>query len=120
MSNYKFKYQCTNCDAEYTESQITYLCPACNKTNIQNLPPKGVLKTNYDYPKLIKERITFSQLKQNSFLQLLPISNTKNLPNLNIGNTPLYYIEKINNSKLTFNLFLKGFAGLCTYSYFTN
>ena len=117
MTNYKFKYQCSNCGSKYNESEVTYLCPVCSKSSTSHIPPKGVLKTNYNYQKLIKEGITFSQLKQNRFLQLLPISNIDNLPNLNIGNTPLYSIEKINNSKLTFNLFLKDDSQNPTYSF---
>ena len=117
MKNYKFKYQCTNCGAQYSEQEIKYLCPTCKESNSSNLPPKGVLKTNYNYKKLIKESANFNKLKQSNFLELLPVKNTDSLPNLYIGNTPLYSIDKIDNSKLVFNLFLKDDSQNPTYSF---
>jgi len=117
MNNHKFQYVCINCGAQYNEDQVTYLCPVCSESNIPNLPPKGVLKTIYNYQELIKKGITFSKLKQNNFLDLLPISTLESLPNLHIGNTPLYSTDKINNSKLPFNLFLKDDSQNPTYSF---
>jgi len=117
MNNHKFQYVCINCGAQYNEAQVTYLCPVCSESNIPNLPPKGVLKTIYNYQKLIKKGITFSKLKQNNFLDLLPISTLESLPNLHIGNTPIYSTDKINNSKLPFNLFLKDDSQNPTYSF---
>lgn len=117
MTNYKFEYQCTNCGTQYTESQVTYLCPVCSKSNSSYLPPLGVLKTTYNYEELVKNGTAFHRLKQNKFLDLLPINNIKSLPNLHIGNTPLYLINKINNSKLPFNLFLKDDSQNPTYSF---
>lgn len=117
MNKHKFHYVCINCGAQYKEAQVTYLCPVCNESNTPNLPPKGVLKTIYNYQELIKKGITFSELKQNNFLDLLPISTLKSLPNLHIGNTPLYSTDKINNSKLPFNLFLKDDSQNPTYSF---
>jgi len=117
MTNHKFKYQCTNCNAQYTESQVTYLCPDCNKTNTTDLPPKGVLKVNYDYDNLIKKGITFEKLKQSNYLELLPINTLGSLPNLKVGNTPLYKVDNLNNSNLEFNLFLKDDSQNPTYSF---
>ena len=117
MNNYKFKYECTNCGTQYFESQLSYLCPDCNKTDSPILPPKGVLKINYNYEKLINEGVNYEKLKQSNFIELLPIKSTESLPNLNIGNTPLYSIDKINNSELTFNLFLKDDSQNPTYSF---
>ncbi|MBK7096429.1 MAG: hypothetical protein IPH57_15760 [Saprospiraceae bacterium] len=48
----KFKYLCTDCGSEYSNSEIMYLCPACNALNAGEIPPKGVLKTIYDYDNL--------------------------------------------------------------------
>jgi len=117
MNNNKYHYQCTNCNTQFNESEVTYLCPNCNKSNSPILPPKGVLKTIYNYQKLINEKTSFSKLKQNIFLDLLPINSLESLPNLKIGNTPLYSIDKINNSKLNFNLFLKDDSQNPTYSF---
>ncbi len=117
MTNYKFKYKCTSCESEFNESKLAYLCPDCSKSNSSNLPPKGVLKVNYNYQNLVKEGVGFTKLKQNNFLDLLPIKANKSLPNLNIGNTPFYQIDKINNSKLPFKLFLKDDSQNPTYSF---
>jgi threonine synthase len=64
-----------------------YLCPQCSSKNKKNQPPKGVLKIEYDYDKLPK---SFDKLEQNNFIDLLPIRDIYSLPNLNVGNTPLY------------------------------
>ena len=117
MTNNKFHYQCTNCGTQYSESQVTYLCQVCSESNSTELPPKGVLKTNYNYQKLIDEGITFSKLVQSKFLELLPINSLDSLPNLKIGDTPLYSIDKIDNSKLPFNLMLKDDSQNPTYSF---
>jgi len=117
MNKQKFHYQCTNCGVKYSPKEVKYLCPKCSKSNSSNLPPKGVLKTIYDYSSLVEKGISFSQLKQNSFAELLPINSIKSLPNLRIGNTPLYSIQKVNNDKLSFNLFLKDDSQNPTYSF---
>jgi threonine synthase len=120
----KFKYQCINCDKEHLETEVKYLCPDCKKRNTPNNPPKGVLKTIYQYDK-IKERFTqdkkhetlWGYLKASGFIELLPIKSLKNLPNLQVGSTPFYKIDKLNNSKLPFNLFLKDDSQNPTYSF---
>jgi len=117
MTNQKFKYQCTNCDKYYNESQVTYLCPECNKLNTPELPPKGVLKVVYNYDNLINKGITFKYLKQSNFIDLLPINSIESLPNLQVGDTPLYKINKVNNSNLEFNLYLKDDSQNPTYSF---
>jgi len=104
MNSQKYIFKCTNCGTQFMGSQLLYLCPDCNKTNSPLLPPKGVLKTIYNYAELIKRALHLTNLKSN-FLELLPIDNTESLSNLKIGNTPLYSIKEINNSKLAFNLF---------------
>jgi len=117
MNNEKTKYHCTNCGAQYSYKYAKYLCPSCSKSKAPLLPPKGVLKINYNYEKLKSEGVNFDKLKQSNFLELLPIKSTKSLPNLSIGNTPLYSIDKIDNSKLNFNLFLKDDSQNPTYSF---
>ena len=117
MTTNKYHYECINCGAKHEASQVKYLCPVCSKSNTPNLPPKGVLKTIYNYQKLIEERVSFNSLKQNNFIDLLPINNIKSLPNLRIGNTPLYVIDSIDKTKLPFNLFLKDDSQNPTYSF---
>ena len=110
----KFYYECTNCGKQYSDAKIRYLCPDCESTNSVNLPPKGVLKTLYNYKEI---KLSFDELKQNQFLDLLPIQKVESLPNLKIGNTPLYSIDKIDNSNLPFKLFLKDDSQNPTFSF---
>jgi len=113
----KFHYKCNDCGSEFEESQIKYLCPHCEKSNSAQLPPKGVLKTVYDYAKLIEDKVSFDSLSRNGFIDLLPIKDVSSLPNLRVGNTPLYHIDKIENSQLPFNLFVKDDSQNPTYSF---
>ena len=110
-------FQCINCGKRFNKHEAKYLCPDCEKTNSATSPPKGVLKTVYDYEILKNEISGFSQLKQNNFIDLLPIQKIDSLPNLRIGNTPLYSIKKIDDSKLPFNLFLKDDSQNPTFSF---
>jgi len=120
-SNTGFIYQCVNCGKQFDEHEAMYLCPQCEKSNQPSEPPKGVLKTIYDFTNLnlaapskpvslwkkpANTWKTYQQIKDR-FVDLLPINNMESLPNLRIGNTPLYSIEKLNNSKLPFQLYLK-------------
>ncbi|MCP3931485.1 MAG: threonine synthase [Bacteroidetes bacterium] len=56
-------------------------------------------------------------LKQNHFLDLLPLESRKSLPNLRIGNTPLYGIKSLQNKQLPFNLYLKDDSQNPTFSF---
>ena len=117
MERDKFYYECIDCNSQYERSEVTYLCPVCSQSNSANLPPKGVLKTKYKYDQLIAGGISFEELKNNKFLDLLPIDKIESLPNLHIGNTPNYLVDKIDNVALPFNLFLKDDSQNPTYSF---
>ena len=96
---------------------MLYLCPSCENTNTTKLPPKGVLKTIYDYKSLKKKGITYSKLKQKGFIDLLPIQAISSLPILRVGNTPLYRIEGMNEKSLPFELYLKDDSQNPTFSF---
>ena len=113
-TNTKFHYLCTTCGREYDNSQIRYLCPDCEATNTADLPPKGVLKTVYDYKNITPG---FDRLKKTGFIDLLPVRSTDSLPNLKIGDTPLYKITALERKKLSFTLFLKDDAQNPTFSF---
>ncbi len=83
----KFKYVCINCGKEYETNDIMYLCPTCAAENTENNPPKGVLKVVYNYDKISKN---FNELAEKQFIDLLPIRDIFSMPNLEVGNTPLY------------------------------
>jgi threonine synthase len=113
----KFKYQCTTCGSEYGSKEVIYLCPECNRNQHPNEPPKGVLKVIYNYSSLKGRKIDFQQLKQNGFLDILPIESLSSLPNLKIGETPLYQITKLNGGNIPFSLHLKDDSQNPTFSF---
>ncbi len=113
----KFHYQCTNCGKEHPENEVRYLCPSCEAHNSNLSPPKGILKTVYNFKELLKNNMGFDDLSQSHFIDLLPIDSIKSLPRLSVGNTPLYLIDKIGNSGLGFNLYLKDDSQNPTYSF---
>ncbi len=106
----KYYFECTNCGTRYSHSEVTYLCPKCEEENDNKLPPKGVLKTLYNYKNienLYKGVDLFNKLKSNSFIDILPIKHKESLSYLKVGQTPFYKINNLNYKKLPFNLFLK-------------
>lgn len=86
----KFQYRCTNCGRIIETDEIIYLCPQCEEKNTENMPPKGILKVIYEYDRITKD---FDEITENNYIDLLPINDAYNLPNLRVGNTPLYEYE---------------------------
>jgi threonine synthase len=117
MSPAKFIYRCTGCGKEYGTDGIIYLCPLCSKHNSTTSPPEGVLKVVYDYRNIIKRKPGFDELKKDGFIDLLPIDNIASFPNLRVGNTPLYKINKLNGKDLPFNIHLKDDSQNPTFSF---
>lgn len=116
-SDLKYHFQCVNCKREYAGDALDYLCPQCASTNSADTPPKGVLKTIYDYETLTKQKVDFSTLQKTGFLDLLPLNNLKSLPNLRVGLTPLYKIRDFDKQKLPFQLYLKDDGQNPTFSF---
>ncbi|MCC7520248.1 MAG: threonine synthase [Flavobacteriaceae bacterium] len=116
MSN-KFKYRCTDCSQEYEGNQTLYLCPQCSATHNPNAAPKGVLKTVYPYREIKRKHPNFLSLKENGFLDVLPIQHLQSLPNLRVGQTPLYACKSLDGKDLAFQLFLKDDAQNPTFSF---
>ena len=117
MGPAKFIFKCTDCGMEYSIADTTYLCPFCSKQNTVNSPPKGVLKTIYDYQKIKKTISGFNELKNKGFIDLLPIDKINSLPNLRVGKTPLYKINKFNGENLDFKIHLKDDSQNPTFSF---
>ena len=113
----KFVYSCIDCGKDYLPSEVTYLCPSCAQKNTQDLPPKGVLKAIYNFAALKNKQLDFPYLKNNHFLDLLPLENLDSLPKLRVGGTPLYQYEMLANKKLPFTLYLKDDAQNPTFSF---
>ncbi|MBP7075894.1 MAG: threonine synthase [Bacteroidales bacterium] len=112
----KFMYRCVDCGKEYSNESTMYLCPSCSTGNTSAAPPKGVLKTMYDYNSLIKKG-DFSYHKKNHFIELLPILDISSMPQSRVGNTPLYMLNELSHKKLPFRLFLKDDSQNPTFSY---
>ena len=117
MNSSKFIYKCVDCGKEFVTNEVMYLCPLCSKENTTTTPPKGVLKAVYDYHKMQKLGIEFSDLKKNDFIDLLPIASKDSFPILKVGKTPLYFIEKLEQNSLPFELYLKDDSQNPTFSF---
>ena len=77
----------------------------------------GVLKTIYDYQKIKKAISGFDELKKKEFIDLLPIDKINSLPDLRVGKTPLYRINKLKGESLDFNIHLKDDSQNPTFSF---
>ncbi|MBN2776220.1 MAG: threonine synthase [Bacteroidales bacterium] len=112
-----FKYRCIDCGREYDGSETMYLCPDCSKLNTDNQPPKGILKTIYNYSEIKNQIKGFTDLESNCFLDLLPIKKLDSLPVLKVGNTPLYKFDELDSKQLSFDLYFKDDSQNPTYSF---
>ncbi len=120
--NSKYYYKCVDCGKEYPAKEIKYLCEDCEKLNTKTLPPKGVLYTLYDYDKITNKLQgnsvkSFQKIKENLFLDILPVNNPENFSDLKVGHTPLYSIGSLDNKNFDFELFLKDDSQNPTYSF---
>jgi len=113
--NQKFNYECSDCGKQIPSGEIIYLCPDCNAGQLPGLPPLGVLKVNYDYKKL--SELSFRELEENDFLQLLPVNDQTSFPNLRVGKTPLYKIDSLEGQANEFELYLKDDSQNPTFSF---
>ena len=96
--NNKYYFECITCGKKYTADEVTYLCPVCEKENDGTQPPKGVLKTLYNYEKIrtrYKKHKLFDKLKEKEYRELLPIRSERSLSFLKVGKTPLYEINSL-------------------------
>ena len=110
-------YRCDDCGREYGGEEIMYLCPSCSAGNSSCQPPRGVLKTLYDYETVRSSSPSFAELKAGGFISLLPLASTVSLPPLKIGNTPLYRITSSEGYEMPFRLYLKDDSQNPTWSF---
>ena len=116
----KYYFECISCGKKYSPTEVTYLCPACEKENDGTQPPKGVLKTLYNYDKIrtrYKRHKLFDKLKEKEFRELLPINSERSLSFLKVGKTPLYEIENFRSFKNFGSLYLKDDSQNPTFSF---
>jgi threonine synthase len=122
MKTNKFYFECTTCGSKFEQDEVTYLCPKCEQENTSNLPPKGILKTLYNYGKikhLAKVHKLFDKLKEKEYRELLPINSERSLSWLKVGKTPLYKLESASFSftNKNFQILLKDDSQNPTFSF---
>jgi len=113
--NAKFIYECSDCGRQIEAGDIIYLCPECSAKQLPDQPPLGILKVIYDYSAL--SELTFQELEESHFLQLLPVNELNSFPNLKVGNTPLYKIDSLDGKVNDFELYLKDDSQNPTFSF---
>ncbi len=117
MDKSKFKYRCTDCGSEYDSAATIYLCPSCSSRQLPDTPPRGVLKTLYDYEAIRNTASGFAGLKEKGFIDLMPVDSLASLPPLRVGNTPLYQLKELDGKRLPFPLYLKDDSQNPTWSF---
>lgn len=96
--------KCIKCGKEYAPSEVDYYCPTCG--------PEGTLDVLYDYAS-IKPRFTKQALRYNDdfslwrYSDLLPIEEKPKGLNLQVGWTPLYKAERLEQELGMQNVFVK-------------
>jgi threonine synthase len=97
--------ECVLCGTSHDPAAISYACPACG--------PLGVLAVHYDYER-IAPQMSRASLAANRdqtmwrYRPLLPISySRKDTPQLAIGGTPLYSVERLRQYLGMSDLWLK-------------
>ena len=111
----KFIYQCSDCGKQIPAGEIIYLCPDCSAKQLPDQPQLGVLKVIYNYKTL--SELSFRELEESNFLQILPVNDQKNFPNLRIGQTPIYEIHSLDGQTNDFTLYLKDDSQNPTFSF---
>ncbi|MBI9037425.1 MAG: threonine synthase [Bacteroidales bacterium] len=119
----KFHFQCINCGKTYSPAEVQYFCPECEKENSSKSPPKGVLKTIYNFENIIKSVLKPDSIEKPvgfpelDFFDLLPLFDKRCFPLLKIGQTPLYKTNSLRGENLPFDIFLKDDSQNPTFSF---
>ncbi len=100
--NFTTSLKCFVCQKEYPPEHI-YVCPTCGL--------QGILDVQYDYDRikatLTSDIIASRQFNQWRFREFLPVSFTAPLPNLHVGWTPVYNVERLAQAVGVRQLYLK-------------
>ncbi len=119
MSN-RFSLVCTNCGLKLPEGLFAYICPECIKMQKPDSPPLGIFKTIYPYEDILNKfeaNKIFEQLKENSFLDILPVNSADSFGELKVGDTPLYSFALENEQSDIFSFYLKDDSQNPTFSF---
>lgn len=115
-----FTLICTDCGKQLKEGTFAYLCPDCSPKQLPDNPPAGVLKTVYNYSDILKKfnhESLFDKLKENSFTDILPVSDPTAFSPLKVGNTPWYSFEIETGTAGRMKFFLKDDSQNPTFSF---
>ncbi len=116
----KFRFECVDCGSIFTATEATYLCPVCGPKNTADQPPRGVLKTIYNYDEIsaqLKGNELYHHLSSKRFIDILPLKSNDSRPQLKVGNTPLYNADSLDGQKLGSTLYLKDDSQNATFSF---
>lgn len=112
-----FTLVCNDCGHNMPQATFAYICPKCEAKQQPNMPPIGVYKTIYPYQAIrgkYQKQNLFSRLKENHFIDLLPINNRESFGPLRVGETPLYRFKLKDKG---FSFYLKDDSQNPTYSF---
>ncbi len=119
MAN-SFTLVCNDCGHNLPNNSFGYLCPQCQKKQKPNQPPLGVFKTIYPFKEIsnnLKGDKLFCKLKDNHFVDILPITNSESLGSLHVGGTPLYKFNMDVEEGKSIGFYLKDDSQNPTFSF---
>ena len=96
--------KCVICGKEFSPSGITYTCDVCGQD--------GTLDVIYDI-KSIRKNLSHKSFSLNNdrtmwrYSEILPVENTKNIPELSVGGTPLYRSANLEHKYNVSELYIK-------------
>jgi len=94
------EYICSECGKRYPIESFLYLCPECSKKQKENEPHHGVLLVSPDQEQFERFR------KVGDPLSLLPVER-EHLPDIPVGNTPLFHSKNLSEYTGFKNLYIK-------------
>lgn len=115
----KYYFECCDCGKIFKED-FRYLCTDCSIHNTADKPPRGVLFIRYQYDKIhtdLSGNAKFDALKNNHYLDILPLKSLNSLPNLKTGNSPVYNIQLKESPGENVSLFVKDDSQNPTFSF---
>lgn len=96
--------QCIHCGRQYTPAEVEYTCPACGVG--------GILEVLYDYQRIAASfnKETLAANPDRSiwrYRPLLPVEPSSAVPSLQVGNSPLYSVDRLQQALGLSHLWVK-------------
>ncbi|MCP4631343.1 MAG: threonine synthase [candidate division Zixibacteria bacterium] len=99
----KYYLECITCGKTLEANPAALTCPDCGDY-------KGTLDVLYDYDRISENLANIDFIGENIyeiFFDILPFDNTELLPPLSVGETPLYFNERLNKALATTGTYIK-------------